>query len=81
MEVKINQESDKIRKIKDASILIGLICLGVFLHIYHSHKLQTFKPPLEPASGSQHQNKAPLSSAQSAQSVPHSIISRTGDLL
>jgi len=64
MEAQLNQKSDKIRKIKDASILIGLVFLGVFLHIYHNYKLQAFKPPFEPTSKSQHQNKAPQNFTQ-----------------
>lgn len=74
MEVQINQKSDKIRKIKDASILIGLVCLGVFLHIYLSYKFQAFKSPLEPTSGSQHQNKPPQNLTQKQETITSSCL-------
>jgi hypothetical protein len=72
MEIHISQKSDKIRKIKDASILIGLVCLGVFLHIYHNYKFQAFKSPFEPASKSHQQNKAPQNLPQKQENTASS---------
>lgn len=65
----MNQKSDKIRKIKDASILIGLVCLGVLLYIHLCYKNRIIDSPLEPACALQYPDKTPQKPTQEQEAV------------